>query len=317
MAFNLWETAKKSLQNPLLALSNADKRLMEASKGYTGNLATDLYKGASAFWTPQTASASEPVAAPTTTTSAVYGPSSEYMNQPTEPAGDTGTSTESFMRYLNGVQYTDPVAFTNAVTQSSIDEFNRQNKLLTDAYNAGLLDFGTYKEQIEQARQTVKDQYGQAMGSISGRFSALSPDAYQSSQGTAENRAKDITNQNYANINTQEANLGLQRSQYDQDYQNKLAANQVASQNQIDQTINSALGELAGTQYANSLNRVNAPQLNTMTPMDNTVLGNFDAIAQLSQAGNLPAVRQRISELNVEPNIKDWLYTRFANTVGA
>jgi hypothetical protein len=152
------------------------------------------------------------------------------------------------------------------------------------------------------------------MGSIGGRFSALSPDAYQSSQGNAENRAKDITDQNYSNVNLQEANLGQQRTLYDQDYANNLAANQSTMQNQIDSNLNEVSATIDGTPYANKMNEINKPVLNTMTPMDSSVLGSYDAIAQLYKEGNMPAVKSSIDALEADQTIKDWLYTRFQPT---
>jgi len=243
----------------------------------------------------------------------------QQLTQPTgetSGTGDTGETAPAEVPQVwtfNGTNYTDPTAYSNAVTEASIAEFNRQNKLLTDAYNAGLLEFSTYQDQIKQSRSKIKEDYDTAMSAIGGRFSALSPEAYQSSQGKSEGRAKDITDQNYANVSTEEANLGLRKSQYDQDYANNLESNRISSQNQIDQTVNDTRSALADTSYANSVGSINAPKLSTMTPMDSSILGNYDALSQLSTSGNIPAVRQKISELNVEPDIRDWLYTRFAS----
>jgi hypothetical protein len=235
----------------------------------------------------------------------------ETIPDPTLPGGGGDTFAT---HYVNGVAYNDIATYTNALTQAATDQFNQQNKLLTNAYQSGLLDFATYQDQLKQARDTIKDQYGQAMGSIGGRFSALSPDAYQSSQGTAENRAKDITDQNYSNVNLQEANLGQQRTLYDQDYANNLAANQSTMQNQIDSNLNEVSATIDGTPYANKMNEINKPVLNTMTPMDSSVLGSYDAIAQQFKEGNMPAVKSSIDALDADQTIKDWLYTRFQPT---
>jgi hypothetical protein len=229
---------------------------------------------------------------------------------PVQTGGTTAPSTPQTYQF-GGTEYNDPVAYANAVTEASMAEWNKQNKLLTEAYNSGLLDFAQYKEQLEQARMTVKDQYGQAMSSIGGRFSAMSPDAYQSSQGVAENRADDITKQNYSNIAGQEANLGRQRSQYDIDYANNLQANTDTRQSQIDQTINQTRGAIIDTPYANKMSQINAPKLNTMTPMDSGITGVYDSIAQQYKSGNMPAVQTAISGAQVDPNIKSWLYDRF------
>lgn len=245
----------------------------------------------------------------------------DYANnlatQYTQPVAEQAASAPDpvepppYSAMLNGTKYGDPTAYYNAITEASVAEYNRQNKLLTDAYSAGLLDFVQYQEQVKQARDTVKQQYADAMSSIGGRFSALSSDAYQSSQGTAENRAKDLTNQNYSNIAGQEANLGLQRTSYDKDYANKLEANRISSQNQIDTTYNSMQDSLADTAYANTLGSINAPKLNSMAPMDSSILGVYDNLAQLSASGNQPAIKQTIDGLQADQSIKDWLYTRF------
>jgi hypothetical protein len=229
--------------------------------------------------------------------------------------GETGGGTEEEIftpHYVNGVRYDDLISYTNAVTQASLDEYNRQNKLLTDAYNQGILDFATYQDQITQAREAIKKNYTDAMSSISGRFSALSPEAYQSSQGTAEGQAKDITEQNYANVAGQEANLGMQRSLYDTDYANKLESNRLAHQAQVDENLNQVYANITGTPYASRMNEINKPILNNLTPMDNTVMGAYSNLSQLSKEGNIAGIQNTIKNLNVEDNIKQWLYDRFA-----
>lgn len=239
------------------------------------------------------------------------------------PARDTGETGETGTgeaeptfetHYVNGVAYNDPISYANAVTEAVMAEWDKQNKMLTSAYQAGLLDFGQYQDMIRQSRDTVKKQYTDAMSSISGKYSALSPDAYQSSQGSSEMVAGDVTKQNYQNIDTEEANLGLRKSLYDEDYANKLEENRMASQNQIDQNLNQTSASISGTPYANQVNKLNAPKINTINPMNNSLLGSYDALSRMQKAGT-PGIRQKIDETNADPNIKDWLYTKFGQTV--
>ena len=313
MATDWWKTTKKIASAPYKAMVNPFYA-PTAIKNVRSRLAAGL--GAQSF-IPQTAYANEgamefPVGQ--YDTGKEYGPE-QPQTQETDYTNDTtggGEPTPAFLRYLGGQMYDDPIAYANAVMEASMTEYNRQKKMLDNAYQSGLLEFSQYEDQLKQSRDNVKSQYGEAMGGISGRFSAQGADVYQSAQGTAENRAGDITNQNYANIAGQEANLGQQKTLYNEDYANNLESNRLAQQEQVDATMNSTADALAGTSYANQLGSVKAPDLN-LAKMDSSILGVYDNLSQLSASGNTAAVKSTIDNSNLEPNLKNWLYTRFGN----
>lgn len=326
MAFNLWGAninTSRNAQNDYANMKSSWAHPFKKAGGWIGNLGTALgakeygiseLLGGDIIGSTAASEGDQPIYGPV---SGDYGQKSMNNDGGLKLMGDElnggdtdgGDTTPPFLRYLGGTQYTDPIAYANAVTEASMTEYKRQNKLLTDAYNAGLLEFGQYQDMLKQSRENVKLQHSDALSGISGKYSSLSPEAIQSSQANAEQRTGDITNQNYANIAGQEANLGLQRANYESDFANNLEANRIAQQNQFDKTINSTIDDLAGTSYANRMGEINAPKLNVVSPIEQGVLGIYDKLSGMK--GNLPAIRETIDRAGLDKNISDWLWTRF------
>ena len=227
------------------------------------------------------------------------------QNEGSDAGGGGGTS---FDQWFNGVHYTDPINYANAVNQAAVEAYNAANKSLQEAYTKGLIDIAQYEEQLVQNRETIKRQYGDAMSVVSGRFAAQGPNVYQSEQGNKEGIIKDVTDQNYANQATAEANLGLQKTGFENEYQSKLEQNRQNQQSVIDDTMNQLASNLQGTAYSNSLNQVQAPTINNAT-LDNSFMNTYNTLKGLKG----PAIKSTIDASNQPQNIKDWLYTKYAN----
>lgn len=240
---------------------------------------------------------------------------SPYVNSPTDnlqqnSGGGAGDGGSTFDQWFNGVHYTDPISYANAVNAAAVEAYNAANKSLQDAYTKGLIDIATYETQLRQNRENIQTQYKDAMGVVSGRFAAQGPNVYQSEQGKKEGRIGDITNQNYENQAMAEANLGLQKTGFENEYANLQEQNRNNQQNVIDATMNELSDKLAGTPFANQLSQVQAPTINNL-PLDNSFMNTYNQLGGMK--GNTPAIKSAIGASNQPTNIKDWLYSRFAN----
>jgi len=152
------------------------------------------------------------------------------LNTPTSSGGGTtGTSsTEPFGgSYYNGVYYTDPEAYKTAVTNDINANYNQQKASLDRQYDSGLISYDARQQQLNKAR---KD----AMTGISSYFGAISPEAYQSTQGGLENEAQQTYQTNTTNLGREEqdwtAGVLDQITALKSDFMNSLdtLANQVA-----------------------------------------------------------------------------------------
>jgi hypothetical protein len=225
----------------------------------------------------------------------------------TNAPGDGGST---FDQWFNGVHYEDPIAYANAVNQAAVEAYNAADKSLQDAYTKGLIDIAQYETQLRQNRENIQTQYKDAMGVVSGRFAAQGPNVYQSEQGVKEGKIGDVTNQNYENQAMTEANLGLSKTGFENEYTNLQEQNRNNQQGVIDATMNQLASSLQGTPYANSLNQVQAPTINNL-PLDNSFMNTYNQLGGMK--GNTPAIKSAIGASNQPQTIKDWLYTNFAN----
>jgi hypothetical protein len=141
--------------------------------------------------------------------------------------GGGGTAPPPFEAYLRGVKYTDPDAYYAAVQQYSLEEFNRQKAQLDRMYDAGLISY-------EQRQKALDDTRTSTMENISGYYSGISPEAYQSNQGARQQKAEEAYTQSTEN-------LGREKRDWSADVMDNIAQLQSAYQNQADALANQLL----------------------------------------------------------------------------
>lgn len=91
--------------------------------------------------------------------------------------GGGGTEEPPFEAWFEGTKYTDPSAYQEAVSGRIREEYKRSRAGLDDDYNTGLITF-------EDRERELKNLRDKTLQSQQGYFSAISPQAIQSQQGT-------------------------------------------------------------------------------------------------------------------------------------
>ena len=143
----------------------------------------------------------------------------DYSNQlqataPAKPPYDPAlqayapdSASPAFQKYYKNTLYTDPESYLNVIRSDALDIHNQNLKNIERQYKAGLLDFDEMQDAIKKSRDTAIKQKKEGMSSNEGYFSAISPDAFQSQQGTYDKKVTDSYNENVDTINRNEGKV--------------------------------------------------------------------------------------------------------------
>jgi len=222
-----------------------------------------------------------------------------------------------FNQMFQGNIYDDPSTYMNAVYSSAQQQYDQQKKQLENNYASGLISFADKARLMEQARaniqtkadnivheyQTQSTSLGEGRDtSIQGQrgyFSNISPDAYQSQQGTYENKVlneyqrglteldrtktqnEQILGQASENLAMEGRNTEQAKQDYLTEFQNKLSGLANSLQQQKDETYNNMQSNLAGTPYESQMSQVGGytpENVNTQQFNINDMMGQIQAL---------------------------------------
>jgi len=233
------------------------------------------------------------------------------------PSSATADTSPQFNQMFQGNIYDDPSTYMNAVYSSAQQQYDQQKKQLENNYASGLISFANKARLMEQARaniQTKADdivhEYQTQSASLGegrdtsiqgqrGYFSNISPDAYQSQQGTYENKVlneyqrglteldrtktqnEQILGQASENLAMEGRNTEQAKQDYLTEFQNKLSGLANSLQQQKDETYNNMQSNLAGTPYESQMSQVGGytpENVNTQQFNINDMMGQIQAL---------------------------------------
>ena len=258
-----------------------------------------------------------------------------------------------FNQMFQGNIYDDPSTYMNAVYSSAQQQYDQQKKQLENNYASGLISFADKARLMEQARaniqtkadnivheyQTQSTSLGEGRDtSIQGQrgyFSNISPDAYQSQQGTYENKVlneyqrglteldrtktqnEQILGQTRENLAMEGRNTEQAKQDYLTEFQNKLSGLANSLQQQKDETYNNMQSNLAGTPYESQMSQVGGytpENVNTQQFNINDMMGQIQALnlALNNMIGKKTPVSAKgagATGTTQEKTLQDYLYT--------
>ena len=192
-------------------------------------------------------------------------------------AGSAEPAKPAFETYYNGVLYTNPESYKNAVSADLLKNYNTQKTILDRQYDSGLITYEQRQKSLDKARTTAMEQ-------IQGYFTAVSPEAYQSAQKGMQQEAQETYQQNTTNLSREKqgwvASVLENIEGLKSDYQNKL-----------DQLSNQLL-DFAANPNALGTYTSNITAPSAQTPQ--SVLGQFNKynLTQQLYGNALPAIKK-------------------------
>lgn len=148
----------------------------------------------------------------------------------------------------NGQVYNDPTSYANAVITDAKSTHDKNVSTINKAYENGLISFDQRQKLVEQNRTSLGDQLKGTLNSQRGYFNSISPNATQSGEKVLADQAQGEYAQGLGTLDTQQQQIGTDKSAYDQSYQNSLSAEDQNLLRTQDQAANSITGAQSAAQ---------------------------------------------------------------------
>ena len=140
----------------------------------------------------------------------------------------------------NGKTYNDSTSYANAVIGDVKTNHDQAIKQITDAHASGLINFDQRQKLLDQNRTSLATQLQNTLDSQSSHFASADANGLSSRQGQVANDTNKANDQAVGGLNTEQQAIGTDRSAYEGNYANSIAAADKGQQAGIDSANNAA-----------------------------------------------------------------------------